>query len=117
MKDKRHIQEEVDKTLASLDGITRAPANPFLFTRIQAALQKEERNFWSQAFAFISRPAISVAAITIAIIINAAVFFESRSEVVQNTQDEEQVFASEYNLSTNMIYDATMENNETIHTK
>jgi hypothetical protein len=45
----------------------------------------------------------------IAVIINAAVLFESRSESVQNTQDDEQVFASEYNLSTNTIYDATVD--------
>ena len=109
MQDKRHIQEEVDKTLDSLDGIQSASANPFLFTRIQARLQREETNFWSQAFAFISKPTVALAGIVIAIIINAVVLFESRSESVKNTQDEEQVFASEYNLSTNTIYEATMD--------
>jgi hypothetical protein len=109
MEDKRHIQEQVDKTLDSLDGIQSASANPFLFTRIQARLQKEETNFWSQAFTFISRPAVAFAGVAIAIIINAIVLFESRSEPVKNTQDEEQVFASEYNLSTNTIYDATVD--------
>ena len=107
MKDKRQIREEVDKILDSLDGIQRASANPFLFTRIQARLEKEEKNFWSQAFAFISRPAIAFSGVVIAILINAFVFFESRSEPLKNTQDEEQVFASEYNLSTNTIYEAT----------
>lgn len=107
MMDKHHIQKEVDKTLDSLDGIERASANPFLLTRIQARLQKEEKSFFSQAFTFISRPAISVSAIVIAIMINAVVFFESRSETVQDTQDEGQVFASEYNLSPTTIYDAT----------
>jgi len=109
MKDKRQISEEVDKTLDSLDGIQRASANPFLFTRIQARLQREEKNFWSQAFAFISRPTVAFAGIAVAIIINAVVLFESRSEPVKNTQDEEQVFASEYNLSTNTIYESTVD--------
>jgi hypothetical protein len=109
MKDKRHIQQEVDKTLDSFEGIQRASANPFLFTRIRATLQKEEKNVWSQVFAFISRPAIAFAGIAIAIVINAVVFFESRSQPLQNTQDEEQVFASEYNLSTSTIYDATID--------
>ena len=109
MKDKRHIQEQVDKTLDSLDGIQSATANPFLFTRIQALLQKDETNFWSQAFAFISRPMVAFAGVAIAIIINAVVLFESRSESVKNTEDEEQVFASEYNLSTNTIYEATVD--------
>ena len=109
MKDKRDIPEEVDKTLDSLDGIQRASANPFLFTRIQARLQKEEKNFWSQAFAFISRPAIAFSGVAIAIIINVVVLFESRSESLGNIQDEEQVFASEYNLSTNTIYEAPVD--------
>jgi hypothetical protein len=109
MKDKRHILEQVDKTLDSLDGIQSASANPFLFTRILAVLQKEETNFWSQAFAFINRPMVAFAGVAIAIIINAVVLFESRSEPVKNMQDEEQVFASEYNLSTNTIYDATVD--------
>jgi len=109
MKDKRHIQEQVDKTLESLDGIQRASANPFLFTRIQARLQKEETNFWSQAFALMSRPKVAFAGVAIAIMINAIVLFESRSESVKNTQDDEQVFASEYNLSTSTIYEATVD--------
>ena len=107
MKDKRHIQEQVDKTLDSLDGIQRASANPFLLTRIQARLQREESNFWSQAFAFISRPTVAFAGLAFAIIINTVVLFEFRSDSVKNTQDEEQTFASEYNLSTNTIYEAT----------
>jgi len=109
MKDKRHISEEVDKTLDSFEGIQRASANPFLFTRIQARLQKEEKNFWSQAFAFISKPTVAVAGVAIAIIINAVVLFESSSESPRNTQDDEQVFASEYNLSTNTIYEASVD--------
>ena len=109
MKDKRHIQEQVDKSLDSLDGIQRASANPFLFTRVQARLRKQETSFWTQAFAFISRPTVAFAGIAIAIIINVVVLFESRNESVKITQDEEQVFASEYNLSTNTIYEATVD--------
>jgi len=109
MKDKQHIQREVDKTLDSLEDIQRADANPFLFTRIKARLVGEEKSFWSRAVVFISRPAISLSAIAVAIIVNAAVFFEFRSESVQSTQDEEQVFASEYNLSPSTIYDTTVD--------
>jgi len=109
MKDKEQIQLEVNKTLDSFDDIQRASANPFLFTRIKARLLGEEKSFWSRAVVFISRPAISLSAIAVAIIINAAVFFEFCSESVPTTQDEEQVFASEYNLSPSTIYDATVD--------
>ena len=109
MKNKQQIEQEVEKTLDSLNGIERAVANPYLFTRIKARMQTEEKNFWGKSFAFISRPSVSIATIVVAIVINAAVFFGFRSESGQTAQEDEQVFASEYNLSDNTIYDATID--------
>jgi hypothetical protein len=109
MNDKKRIQEEVEKTLESLDGMQRGAANPYLFTRIQARLDKEEKSFWSRALTFISRPSVAVPAIVLTILINTAIFFEFKSEKVQTPQDEEQVFAGEYNLSDNTIYESTIE--------
>ncbi len=109
MNDKKHIQEEVEKTLGSLEGIQGAVANPYLFTRIVARLEKEEKSFWSRALSFISRPSVAVPAIVLTILINTATFFEFKSEKVQTPQDEEQVFASEYNLIDNTIYESTIE--------
>jgi|SRR5690242_14268377 len=109
MDNKKHIQEEVEKTLNSLDGIQRATANPYLFTRIKASLEKEEKSFWSNALTFISRPSFAVPAIVLTILINTAVFFEFRSEKGPVSQDSEQAFAREYNLSDNTIYESTIE--------
>lgn len=109
MNSKRNIQEEVEKTLNSLDGIQRAEATPYLFTRIKAGLEKEEKNFWSRALTFISRPSVAVPAIILTVLINTAVFFEFKSERVQVPQDEEQAFAREYNLGDNAIYESTIE--------
>ena len=109
MKNKQQIQQEVDKTLESLDSLQKATANPYLFTRIKARLEREERSFWSWAIAFISRPSVAIIAIVVATTINAIVFFESRSETVQTNQDSEQLFASEYNLTDSTIYDSTID--------
>jgi len=109
MDNKKRIQEEVEKTLNSLDGIERAVANPYLFTRIKAGLEKDEKSVWSKALTFMSRPSVAVPAIVLTVLINTAIFFEFRSEKVQTPQDEEQVFASEYNLSDNTIYESTIE--------
>ena len=109
MRGKQQIQQEVDKTLNSLEGIQRATANPYLFTRIKASLQKEEKSYWTKAFIFISKPAVAVTAVVIAIFINAAVFFESGTKTNQTSQESEQLFASEYNLSSDSIYDATID--------
>jgi len=109
MDNKKRIQDEVEKTLNSLDGIERAVANPYLFTRIKACLEKDEKSVWSKALTFMSRPSVAVPAIVLTVLINTAIFFEFRSEKVQTPQDEEQVFASEYNLSDNTIYESTIE--------
>ncbi len=110
MNRKEHIQQEVERTLNSLDGIQGAASNPYLFTRVKARLEKHEKNFWGTALAFISRPAVAVTTILIAIFINAVVFYESRSEQpTQSASEGEQLFANDYNLTDNTIYDSTIE--------
>jgi len=42
MTREEHILEETEKTLRAFDHLPKLEANPFLFTRLQAALAKEE---------------------------------------------------------------------------
>jgi hypothetical protein len=109
MKNKGHIQQEVDKTLSSLGGANRATPRPFLFTRVMANLKNDEKNFWSSALAFLSRPTVAFATILLAIFVNAVIYYQSRSESSQSTGEGEQLFANEYNLTANTIYDSTSE--------
>jgi hypothetical protein len=48
MTSKEKIQQEIEETLQSLDGVKRAEANPFLFTRIKAGWIKANR--WRDIF-------------------------------------------------------------------
>ncbi|MCE1165992.1 MAG: hypothetical protein LWX07_11395 [Bacteroidetes bacterium] len=41
MEKRDKIEEEIEKTLNSLDGISGAEANPFLYTRIEARLNEQ----------------------------------------------------------------------------
>ena len=109
MSNIKRIQEEVEKTLNSLDGVQRAVANPYLFTRIRAAVRNDEKGFWGKALTFVSRPSVAVPAVVLTILVNTAILFEFKSDKVQTPQDEEQAFASEYNLSDNAIYESTIE--------
>ncbi|HEY2721453.1 MAG TPA: hypothetical protein VGI82_07000 [Chitinophagaceae bacterium] len=109
MNDRKHIGQEVEKTLNSLDGAKRATANPFLLTRIKAALQKDEKGFWSKSLTFVGRPAFAFTTILVAILVNAVLFLEFKSEPSQQSSDGEQLFANEYNLANNTIYDSTVE--------
>ena len=93
MKNKQQIQQEVEKTLNSLDNIQRAEANPYLFTRIKAALQKEEKSVWSLAVSFMGRPVVALATIFLILMINMAVFFTIKS---RPADEDQQLYAIEY---------------------
>ena len=110
MKNKQYIQKEVDETLSSVDGIQRATANPFLFTRIKEKLAVKEKGIWGIAASIITRPAFAIVAFVLIVLINLAIFFKNQPESVQTaTQDDEQLFASEYNLAGATIYDENID--------
>jgi len=94
------IQQEVESTLESLDGIQRAKANPFLFTRVKAALQKQEVGGWVGVFRFAGKPAVAIAAVAVVLLINLAVFFSARSN---STEDDQQLYANEYVSNSTII--------------
>ena len=110
MKNKQHIQKEVDETLNSIEGIHRASANPFLYTRIKERLSGQDKGVWSMAAGIITRPAFALAAVVLIVLINLAIFFKDQPETIQTTtQDGEQLFASEYNLGGAVLYDENMD--------
>jgi len=98
MTNLRKIENKVEKTLSSIDHTERAKANPFLYTRVMASLKEEEKGAWGKALSFINRPVIAFAAMLAIVIMNSLVFFQS-SETSQQpgVQEEDQIFASEYN--------------------
>ena len=60
MTSREQIQQEIEKTLDSLNSVKRAQANSFLFTRLKARMNKKADR-WEGLFSFISKPAIAVA--------------------------------------------------------
>lgn len=50
-----------EEVINSLEGIQRAEGSPFLFTRIQARMKKEENQPEMVFFRFITRPAFALA--------------------------------------------------------
>lgn len=99
MKTSGNIENKVEKTLTSLDHAQRASANPFLYTRIMASLNADEESAWAVAFRFVSRPVIAFATVLAIILINSLVLYESLETAQIPVQEEDQVFASEYNFS------------------
>jgi len=59
-----------EEVINSLEGIQRAEGSPFLFTRIQARMKKEENRPEVVFFRFITRPAFALAIALFFIAIN-----------------------------------------------
>lgn len=93
-----------EDALNSLDGISRASANPFLYTRIMARLDAANSG-WEKAANWISKPAFAFASIAIFISINIAVIMNglSKSEAaLAQKGNAEQMLAAEF--SNNQSY-------------
>ena len=94
---KNNWEQQAEKTLESLNGLQRASANPFLYTRIMARLE-EQQNKWVRAASFISRPAIAISAVIFFVGINAWVVIKHplNKPVAKTSQETEQAFEPEY---------------------
>ncbi|MFT3902467.1 MAG: hypothetical protein QM727_04810 [Niabella sp.] len=74
MNDTNHIE----RILNSLDGMSRAEANPFLYTRIMARMEKEEKNLWSRISDVLAKPMVAIASLVVVLGINVY-FITNRS--------------------------------------
>lgn len=109
MVNKEHIENEVDKTLQSLEGIKRAQPNPYLFTRIMARMHKH--NGWEKVTYFIARPVIAFAVLLFVIVINALVVFQFNRTSSNETEGIViNDIADEYNMVASTNYYETLGN-------
>ena len=105
MHDKNDIEKRIEETLNSLDGMSRAEANPFLFTRIQARLQKS-RNGLERVMSITGRPAFAFLVLVVVLATNLMVMLKGTAESTAVKQEQTQfAVADEYNLDVPSLYD------------
>ena len=91
--------------MQSIDKIKKASPRPFLFTRLEARMQRE-KNIWEKLSSFVARPVIAFACICLVIMINVMVIFSantSENSLVQ--QNSESASVDEYSQVTTTLYD------------
>ncbi len=72
-------ENKAEDILNSLDGIKRATARPFMYTRVMAKMQEDDvKSVWGKTVELIARPAVALACLTAVIATN--VFFVIKSE-------------------------------------
>lgn len=88
----------VEETLSSLDGIHRAKASPYLYTRLQAVLDQESKNFWQESALWLARPIVAFSAALLVFVINALLVYQHFSSG-NTTWAEDQFMAVEYSYT------------------
>ena len=98
MTSKDKIQQEVERTLQSLEGVKRAEANPYLFTRIKARMNKKANGWEEGIFSFVNKPVIAVAILLLVMAVNGWALWGSASgDTVGDTPNSFSELANEYN--------------------
>ncbi len=73
---KNKIEQKIEDTLHSMDGMQRATPAPYLLTRIKARMQQsvtEQNSVWFRLGSLLSRPSIAFAALLLLLLINTIV--------------------------------------------
>lgn len=97
MEKKEWVSQEVEHTLSSLDGLQRAEAPAFLFTRIEAALNREETSVWQGFALFFAKPVVTVLTVMVILFLNALAYYnDGKTKLVQ---EEEPMFVKEYSMA------------------
>ncbi|MGN8224768.1 hypothetical protein [Gracilimonas sp. BCB1] len=102
MKNQKHTDREVDKTLASLDGIERATTDDFFYSRVTARLEKRNKAQESSGIGV----AVAAAAVFIMLVLNLISISQyppatdstatTRTEVVDQLASDYQSFDNNY---------------------
>lgn len=91
-------EKRINDTINSLEGLGKAKANPFFFTRLEARMQQELLPA-SGPFAFLSNLKLSVAVLTIFMVLNVGSIFLISGNSSDTTVQEEatlETFSEEY---------------------
>jgi multisubunit Na+/H+ antiporter MnhB subunit len=104
MKGEKQAGEQVQETMNSFDGITRAEPQPFLCTRLLARMQKTPVNFWERGARFLSRPAIAFGCVLLVLLMNGLVLLNNKTtEQTEILSDD--YAADEANNTTALLFD------------
>jgi hypothetical protein len=84
-----------DDIINSLENIQRAEPQPFLYTRVQARLMKEQNRPEIAIFRFVTRPAFAICFALVFLFINGYLV-NSKMQEYQTIEDIGQPIAAEY---------------------
>ena len=106
---KNNLDKEINKIFSSVDGMQRAEAPSWFFTKLEARMLRQANNsksYWENVLAWLTRPAIAFAGICLVIFINASVlFFKPFSSNNSLNVVSEQASTDEYSQLSATLFD------------
>jgi hypothetical protein len=93
--------QKIEEILQSLDGMGRASAPDFFYTRLQARMEKELVRPVAQKRPLVLRPVFAFAALLIVLLVNAAIIFQGSNNASEEIPEANayQSIAAEYSLN------------------
>jgi hypothetical protein len=82
------IQRQVDLTMSSLDGLSRAETKPFFYTRLTARMESGYESFWAKSLAFLARPAVALSILFVFLMINGYLIFSNLGQPEETIQQD-----------------------------
>lgn len=107
--------KRTEEILNSLDGVRKAPAPDFFYTRLQARMEKElESGHASKQPVWYLKPAFITAGLLFILALNAFAFIRNNNEgtiaATDDNETEQQSIVSEYSLAdNNIVYDLSQD--------
>ena len=105
MNKEREIDRKVEEAINSLDGIQPASPGAFFYTRVQARLQRTDKNAWDRISMLITRPVVAVTVICMILLMNALVLFDQKNALSSLADQPDQSYYDEFNNAADNFYD------------
>ncbi len=107
MNEPKNRINEIEYTLNSLEGLSRAEPKPFFATRVLARLEEKQTSQPAWFGQFLYKPAFAAGMLSVFIALNiSAITTLINQPKIQPDATALQSFAQEYNLSATSIYES-----------
>lgn len=106
MQNEEHINRKTEKAINSLDKVERAACKPFLLTRINARMNRQDETGWEKAVRWIGRPSVAFTGLCMVLLINVLVIMLNRPAPAETvTEQVVQAPVDEFSYTVATIYD------------
>ncbi|MEM7658440.1 MAG: hypothetical protein AAF399_20095 [Bacteroidota bacterium] len=105
---KDQLQEEIDRTLQSLDQVERVGPRPFFHTRLQARLERESAEAQAPVWAIFLKPKVQWGMLAVVLLLNVGAFWYGGRSSLPDTQVNRieglQALGSVYGMEGSTLY-------------